>query len=63
MNKLKIQLEFLQTMKKTIDDWAQSMTIVVNNNTWSKENFLNYFVGTFQGNVLQFLRRCEESEK
>ncbi|MFQ6647774.1 hypothetical protein Gotur_021341, partial [Gossypium turneri] len=50
-------------MKKTIDDWAQSMTIVVNNNTWSKEKFLNYFVGTFQGDVLQFLRRWEESEK
>ncbi|MBA0642625.1 hypothetical protein Goklo_026980 [Gossypium klotzschianum] len=34
------------------------MTIVVNNNNmWSKENFLNYFVGTFQGDVLQFLRR------
>ncbi|MBA0733229.1 hypothetical protein Gogos_017264, partial [Gossypium gossypioides] len=52
--------------EKTIDDWAQSMTIVVNNNNnmyWSKENFLNYFVGTFQGDVLQFLRRWEESEK
>ncbi|KAK5772822.1 hypothetical protein PVK06_049119 [Gossypium arboreum] len=49
--------------EKTIDDWAQSMTIVVNNNgTWSKENFLNDFVGTFQGHVLQFLRRWEESE-
>ncbi|MFQ6663524.1 hypothetical protein Gotur_031023, partial [Gossypium turneri] len=39
------------------------MTIVVNNNTWSKEKFLNYFVGTFQGDVLQFLRQWEESEK
>ncbi|MFQ6636926.1 hypothetical protein Gotur_013023, partial [Gossypium turneri] len=39
------------------------MTIVVNNNTWSKEKFLNYFVGTFQGDVLQFLRRWEESAK
>ncbi|KAK5825569.1 hypothetical protein PVK06_020421 [Gossypium arboreum] len=49
--------------EKTIDDWAQSMTIVVNNNgSWSKEKFLNYFVGTFQGDVLQFLRRWEESE-
>ncbi|MBA0761225.1 hypothetical protein Gotri_023902, partial [Gossypium trilobum] len=46
--------------EKTIDDWAQSMTIVVNNNnTWSKEKFLNYFVGTFQGDVLQFFRRWE----
>ncbi|MBA0861575.1 hypothetical protein Goshw_029181, partial [Gossypium schwendimanii] len=44
--------------EKTIDDWAQSMTIVVNNNNMrSKEKFLNYFVGTFQGDVLQFLRR------
>ncbi|KAK5770392.1 hypothetical protein PVK06_046542 [Gossypium arboreum] len=49
--------------EKTIDDWAQSMTIVVNNNNnWSKEKFLNYFVGTFQGDVLQFLRRWEESD-
>ncbi|MBA0854984.1 hypothetical protein Goshw_007537 [Gossypium schwendimanii] len=48
--------------EKIIDDWAQSMTIVVNNNTWSKEKFLNYFVRTFQGDVLQFLRRWEESE-
>ncbi|MBA0875470.1 hypothetical protein Goshw_007505 [Gossypium schwendimanii] len=32
--------------EKTIDNWAQSMTIVVNNNTWSKKKF-NYFVGTF----------------
>ncbi|MBA0881180.1 hypothetical protein Goshw_028980, partial [Gossypium schwendimanii] len=40
------------------------MTIVVNNNnTWSKENFLHYFVGIFQGDVLQFLRIWEESEK
>ncbi|KAK5812529.1 hypothetical protein PVK06_027961 [Gossypium arboreum] len=44
--------------EKTTDDWAQSMAIVVNNNnTWTKENFLNYFVGTFQGDILQFLRR------
>ncbi|MBA0672423.1 hypothetical protein Goklo_029638, partial [Gossypium klotzschianum] len=28
--------------EKTIDDWAQSMTIVINNNMWSKEKFLNY---------------------
>ncbi|KAH1073487.1 hypothetical protein J1N35_025815, partial [Gossypium stocksii] len=51
--------------EKTIDDWAQSMTIVVNNNShvWTKEKFLNYFVGTFQGDVLQFLRRWEESKK
>ncbi|MBA0747804.1 hypothetical protein Gogos_004689, partial [Gossypium gossypioides] len=50
--------------EKTIDDWTQSMTIVVNNNNmWSKEKFLNYFVGTFQGDVLQFLRRWEESDK
>ncbi|MFQ6625970.1 hypothetical protein Gotur_006059, partial [Gossypium turneri] len=49
--------------EKIIDDWAQSMTIVVNNNTWSKEKFLNYFVGAFQGDVLQFLRRWEEPEK
>ncbi|MFQ6653139.1 hypothetical protein Gotur_024692, partial [Gossypium turneri] len=48
--------------EKIIDDWAQSMTIVVNNNRWSKEKFLNYFVGTFQEDVLQFLRRWEESE-
>ncbi|MBA0640349.1 hypothetical protein Goklo_023295, partial [Gossypium klotzschianum] len=52
----------ISNYEKTIDDWAQSMTIVVNN-TWSKEKFLNYFVGTFQGDVLQFLRRWEESEK
>ncbi|MBA0662152.1 hypothetical protein Goklo_006335, partial [Gossypium klotzschianum] len=46
--------------EKTVDDWTQSMTIVVNNNNmWSKEKFLNYFVGTFQGDVLQFLRRWE----
>ncbi|KAH1091863.1 hypothetical protein J1N35_019120 [Gossypium stocksii] len=55
----------LSDYEKTIDDWAQSMTIVVNNNSssWTKEKFLNYFVGTFQGDVLQFLRRWEESEK
>ncbi|MFQ6668245.1 hypothetical protein Gotur_033968, partial [Gossypium turneri] len=53
----------ISSYEKTIDDWAQSMTIVVNSNTWSKEKFLNYFVGTFQGDVLQFLRRWEESEK
>ncbi|MBA0640542.1 hypothetical protein Goklo_023470, partial [Gossypium klotzschianum] len=53
----------ISSYEKIIDDWAQSMTIVVNNNTWSKENFLNYFVGTFQGDVLQFLRLWEESEK
>ncbi|MFQ6655566.1 hypothetical protein Gotur_026071, partial [Gossypium turneri] len=53
----------ISNYEKTIDDWAQSMTIIVNNNTWSKEKILNYFVGTFQGDVLQFLRRWEESEK
>ncbi|MFQ6622256.1 hypothetical protein Gotur_003128, partial [Gossypium turneri] len=53
----------ISNYEKTIDDWAQSMTIVVNNSTWSKEKFLNYFVGTFQGDVLQFHRRWEESEK
>ncbi|MFQ6629884.1 hypothetical protein Gotur_007881 [Gossypium turneri] len=36
------------------------MTIFVNNNMWSKEKLLNY-VGIFQGAVLQFLRRWEES--
>ncbi|MBA0772672.1 hypothetical protein Gotri_008012, partial [Gossypium trilobum] len=49
----------ISNYEKTIDDWAQLMTIVVTNNTWSKEKFLNYFVGTFQGNVLQFLKRWE----
>ncbi|MFQ6669863.1 hypothetical protein Gotur_034948 [Gossypium turneri] len=41
--------------EKIIDDCAQSMTIIVNNNNmWSKEKILNYFVGTFHGDVLQF---------
>ncbi|MBA0846649.1 hypothetical protein Goshw_005121, partial [Gossypium schwendimanii] len=31
------------------------MTIVVNNNTWSKEKFLNYFVGTFKEMFYNFL--------
>ncbi|MBA0876726.1 hypothetical protein Goshw_000570, partial [Gossypium schwendimanii] len=53
----------ISSYEKTIDDWAQSMTIVVNNNSLSKEKFLNYFVGIFQGDVLQFLRRWKESEK
>ncbi|MBA0655536.1 hypothetical protein Goklo_008010, partial [Gossypium klotzschianum] len=54
----------LADYEKTIDNWTQSMTIVVNNNNmWSKEKILNYFVGTFQGDVLQFLRRWEESDK
>ncbi|MFQ6636565.1 hypothetical protein Gotur_013086 [Gossypium turneri] len=53
----------ISSYEKTIDDWAESMIIVLNNNNWSKEKFVNYFVGTFQGDVLQFLRRWEESEK
>ncbi|MBA0672223.1 hypothetical protein Goklo_007493 [Gossypium klotzschianum] len=44
-----------EIFEKTIDDWAQSMTIVVNNNMWSNKKFLNYFVRTFQGGVLEFL--------
>ncbi|MBA0745814.1 hypothetical protein Gogos_008373 [Gossypium gossypioides] len=40
-------------LEKTIDDWAQSMTIVVNNNnTWSKENSLNSQTEKEENNIL-----------
>jgi hypothetical protein len=51
--------------KKVIDDWAQSLSIIVSNykNTWTKEKFLDYLAATLQGDTLQWLKQWEKSEE
>ena len=49
---------------QAIDDWAQSLSIIITNYkiSWSKEKFLDYIAATLQGDVLQWLRQWEKSE-
>ena len=43
---------------KTIDDWAQSLAIVISNHeeTWDKKRFVDYVSATLQGDVLQWVK-------
>jgi hypothetical protein len=49
--------------EKTIDDWAQSMSILITNykTVWTKERFLDYLAATLQGDTLQWLKQWENS--
>lgn len=49
--------------EKTVDDWAQSMSILITNykNVWTKERFLDYIAATLQGDTLQWLKQWENS--
>ena len=49
--------------ERVIDDWAQSMSILITNykSTWSKEKFLDYIAATLQGDALQWLRQWEKN--
>ncbi|XP_022729702.1 uncharacterized protein LOC111284889 [Durio zibethinus] len=49
----------LSEYEKSIDEWVQSMFIVITNykDIWNKERFLNYFCGIWQGDALKFLKK------
>ncbi|XP_059638796.1 uncharacterized protein LOC132281056 isoform X1 [Cornus florida] len=48
---------------KTIDEWAQSLAILVNNykGTWERDRFLDYLSATLQGDALDWLRQWDQT--
>ncbi|XP_059627132.1 uncharacterized protein LOC132269926 [Cornus florida] len=50
---------------KTIDEWAQSLAILVNNykGTWERNRFLDYISATLQGDALDWLRQWDQTSQ